>query len=336
MVNEQKYHVYPTLLQMYLPLAPPFDYCERAKSGFKKIITQGPCRKPGIKSFSHMQIGAFTVEQLSEGFFELFEDGTFQKMDPERVRHAADDPSLGKFSSAIGIDPLFVDTKQGKAKILIDPGLGWGLDHNSRFKDTSSVVTNLAIFNVKPEEITHVILSHLHFDHAAGSTFVDDEFTTRATFPNASYLVHREEWDYALSRFDQKKTVKGAGYKLDELWKLAAEKRIRFIEKEIHELLPGITLMKTGGHTPGHMVVKLESRGKFAYFMGDLIPTEYHLNHYGMKQIDMDPIQSKKARTILLRQALKEKAIIFFYHSLFKKTGQLSLDDKKRYVLVDV
>jgi glyoxylase-like metal-dependent hydrolase (beta-lactamase superfamily II) len=281
-----------------------------------------------------MQIGTFTIEQLSEGFFELFEDGTFQKMDPSRVKLAADDPTLGKFSSALGIDPLLVDT--GTKKIVIDPGLGWGLDHNSRFKDTSNVVTNLNIFGHKPEDIDHVILSHLHFDHAAGCTFVNSDFKTEATFPNALYHVHTLEWEYAIESVDRRKNTPGADYRMDELWKLAAEKRLRFIDREIHDLLPGVTLMKTGGHSPGHTVVKLESDGKFAWYMGDLVPTEYHLNHYSMRQIDLDPIQSKKAKTIILRQALKENALMFFYHSLYKKSGKLSLDEKRRYVLLDV
>jgi glyoxylase-like metal-dependent hydrolase (beta-lactamase superfamily II) len=281
-----------------------------------------------------MQIGDFALEQLSEGFFELFEDGSFQKMDPDRIRYAADDPSLGKYSSALGIDPLLITN--GETNIVVDPGLGWGLDHNSRYRDTSNVVTNLNIFGLRPEDIHHVVLSHLHYDHVAGSTFVDQHIKTCAVFPNAFYHVHKLEWEHALAYPQQETQMKGAGYRLDELYKLAAENRFEFMEEDLYELIPGITLMKTGGHTPGHMVVKIESGGKMGYFMGDLVPTEYHLNHYSMKRVDLDPIQSKKAKTIILRQALKEKAVMFFYHSLYKKAGRISLDKKKRYVLKDV
>jgi glyoxylase-like metal-dependent hydrolase (beta-lactamase superfamily II) len=281
-----------------------------------------------------MQIGDFAIEQLSEGFYELFEDGTFQKMDPDRIRNASEDPSLGKYSSALGIDPLLITN--GETNIVIDPGLGWGLDHNSSYQDTSNVVTNLSIFGLRPEDIHHVVLSHLHFDHSAGCTFVDNSFKTRAVFPNAVYHVHRSEWEHAISEVGHEKQNKGAGYRLDELYKLAAEERFHFLKEEIFELIPGISLIKTGGHSPGHMVVKIESNGQAGYFMGDLVPTEYHLNHYSMKLADLDPIQSKKAKTILLRQALKENAVMFFYHSLYKKSGQLSLDEKKRYVLKEI
>jgi len=82
------------------------------------------------------------IEQLSEGFFEIFEDGSFQKMDPSRLDNVSEDTSLGKYSSALGIDPLLIQSN-GKT-IVIDPGLGWGLDHRSSYNDTSSVVTQLS------------------------------------------------------------------------------------------------------------------------------------------------------------------------------------------------
>jgi glyoxylase-like metal-dependent hydrolase (beta-lactamase superfamily II) len=273
------------------------------------------------------------IEQLSEGFFELFEDGTFQKMDPSRLEPAGEDPNLGKFTSAIGVDPLLI-CKEGK-NIVVDPGLGWGLDHKSSYRDTSNVVTNLDIFGIKPEEIDLVILTHLHFDHMAGCSYVNSESETTAVFPNARYLVHKDEWDFALARIHKRVNQPGANYNLDEMYKLAAEERIEFIEGDLMSPAEGLTLIKTGGHTPGHMIVKFSDQEKKAYFMGDLVPTEYHLNHYSMKLVDTDPIQAKKTKTILLKQALREKATLYFYHSLYKKSGTLSRDKHKKYVLLD-
>lgn len=281
-----------------------------------------------------MKIGRFTLEQLSEGFFELFEDGSFNKMDPSRLKNPADDPSLGKYSSALGVDPLLITN--GETNMLVDTGLGWGLDYRSHYKDTSNVVTNLDIFGLRPEDIHYVILTHLHFDHAAGSTYVSDNLETTPTFPNAKYLVHHTEWEFALAEFQNPKTTAGADYRLDELYRLVADHKVSFIYDDLYEPLEGIFLMKSGGHTPGHLVVKIQDQGKTAYFMGDLIPTEYHLNHYSMKQVDYDAVQSKKAKTLFLRKAFKEQALMFFYHSLYKKAGKLSRDKHKKYVLLDV
>ena len=279
-----------------------------------------------------MKIGDFTIEQLSEGFFELFEDGTFQKMESSRLDNLKDDPNIGKFTSAIGIDPLLI--QKGGKNILVDPGLGWGLDSGSQYKKASNVVTNLDIFDLSPRDIHYVILTHLHFDHAAGISRVSEDLKTEPTFPNAEYILHRDEWDYALSQIDRDIKLPGAGYKLDEIYKLIAQQRFRFVDKEIYEPVEGVFAIKTGGHTPGHMIVKLKDGENSAYFMGDLVPTEYHLNHYSMRNVDIEPLQSKKAKTLLLKQALKEKAVMFFYHSLFKKSGKLSRDPQKKYILL--
>lgn len=280
-----------------------------------------------------MNIGDSIIEQLSEGFYELFEDGSFQKMESSRLDNLKDDPNIGRFTSAIGIDPLLI--QKGDQNILIDPGLGWGLDSGSQYKKASNVITNLDIFDLSPEDIDKVILTHLHFDHAAGISYVSDDFETQPTFPNAEYIVHREEWDYALSQIDTGEKTPGAGYQLDEIYKLVAQGRFVFIEEEVYEPVKGLLAIKTGGHTPGHMIIKLEEKEQTAYFMGDLIPTEYHLNHYSMRDIDVDPVQAKKSKTLLLKQALKERAVMFFYHSLFNKSGQLSRDPQKKYILLN-
>ncbi len=273
----------------------------------------------------------FTIEQLSEGFFELFEDGTIRKMNPKRLENPLDDPNLGKYSSALGIDPLLITN--GEENMIVDPGLGWGLDHKSDFEDTSNVITNLDIFGLRPEDIQHVVLTHLHFDHAAGATFVNEKFETTATFPNATYYVHQEEWEYALTQLDNNNDLIGADYRLDELYKLVAEKRIHFIKEDKLTLLKGIDLIKTGGHTPGHLIVKISDEEKVAYFLGDLIPTEFHLNQSSHPQTVLDSAQAQQAKKLILRNAFKENAIMYFYHSLYRKTGQLSVDKNQKYVL---
>lgn len=280
-----------------------------------------------------MKTDRFQIEQLSEGFFEIFRDSTLQKMNPERLESIQDDSSLGKHSSPIGIDPVYIT--DGDIHILLDAGLGWGLDHRSTYKNTSNTVTNLEIFGVKPEQIQFVVLSHLHYDHAAGSTRVNEHFKTEPVFPNARYILQRKEWESALNAPEKPGTGTGAGYRMDELYKLAAEKRFHFIDEDFYELIPGIDLIRSGGHTAGHQIVRIHTGNSTAYYMGDLIPTEYHLNHYAMKQMDEDPLQSKKFKTLLLREAFKSGSYLFFYHSLYKKSGKLARDEDKKYVLLE-
>jgi len=280
-----------------------------------------------------MILGDFVVEQLSEGFFELFRDGSFVKMDPARLNEPETDPSLGRYSSALGIDPLLVQTPD--MNIMIDPGLGWGLDFKSVHKNTSNVKTNLDVFGLTPEDIDLVILSHLHYDHSAGATFVSDSLNTTPTFPNARYLLHRDEWNYALSENNKNENQAGADYRLDELYRLAADNRFEFLDSEQTIIHKGVTILKSAGHTPGHLIVKLNSKDETAYYLGDLIPTEYHLNHYPMKMLDENPLIAKKMKTVVLREALRKNAHLFFYHSLYRKSGRLSKDKDRQYIILD-
>ncbi|HKL19051.1 MAG TPA: MBL fold metallo-hydrolase, partial [Halalkalibaculum sp.] len=142
-----------------------------------------------------MKIGRFSIEQLSEGRFEIFSDGTINR---EPVNQSEQESStLGKSgdSARIGINPILISDEN--YKVLLDTGLGWGLDAGSSYKNVSNIASNLDIFDLKPEDITHVILSHLHYDHAAGSSYTNEESVTCATFPNADYYVQRREWEYA-------------------------------------------------------------------------------------------------------------------------------------------
>lgn len=281
-----------------------------------------------------MRIGKFEVEHLSEGIFEAYEDGTFKKVDSDTITGAAQSAYGQELTAKIGIDPILI--KSGKHNILIDTGLGWGLDSKSTYKDTSNLKTNLDIFGLTPDDITHVVLTHLHFDHAGGATYVDENTSTKPTMAYANYFVQKVEWAYALQQVGKDQIQKGAHYDLDEFYRLAADEKLAFIVDSHFELLPGIELIRTGGHTPGHQIVKIQSEGDTAYILGDLLPSEEHLNQYAMKQMDVDPLQSKKAKTLLLRQAHEEHAVLLFYHSIHTKAGRLLKDVDKRYVLEDV
>lgn len=281
-----------------------------------------------------MNIGRFEIELLSEGIFEAHKDGVFKKINSADITGKQVKPQFGNQPATVGINPILIRT--GKQNILLDTGLGWGLDNKSKFTETSNLLTNLDIFGLTPADITHVVLTHLHFDHAAGSTYVDYRTSTQPTLPNANYFVQKVEWYYALEQLEAQKSSPGAGYELDELYKLAADDKLVMITEPTFDLLPGIKLMHTGGHTPGHQVVKIEDAGQTAYFLGDLVPSEQHLNHYGMQHVDVDPLKAKKVKTLILRQAAQEKALLLFYHSVQAKAGTLRQNRDKKFILREV
>lgn len=283
-----------------------------------------------------MQIGSLTVEVLSEGKFEVFQDGHINRFpdDEDKSSDTSAEMGIGSQSIIVGINPILVTC--GDRKILLDTGLGWGLDAGSSYTGVSNVSTNLAIFGLTPEDITHVVLSHLHYDHAAGCSYIDSASGTRATFPNATYYLHKEEWNFALARTAHESHARGTGYQLDEFYRLMADDRVLLVSGKTTELIEGITLLHTGGHTPGHQVVYLQSGEECACYPGELIPSSLHLNYYSSHQQDSDPMQAKKAKVRLLKKVYREQAVLLFYHSQHGQSGRLIKDDDKHYVLADI
>jgi len=279
-----------------------------------------------------MEIGRFHIEQLSEGQFSVYKDGTINRITPEEADSDREIHGSAQQPGKVGIDPILISG--GEHHILLDTGLGWGLDAGSDYRDVSNIRTNLNIFDREPEDITHVILSHLHYDHMAGCSYTDDNSATRATFPNAVYYVQKREWEYGISLVEgDKEQPYGPKYNLDEFYRLVADERVVFIEDDKVELIPGITIIWTGGHTPGHQAVAIRDGDQAAYYLGDLLPNENHLNKYSMRGLDLYPVQAKKMKTRLMRQAFDENAYLLFYHSLYSKLGRLVKDKDKNFVL---
>lgn len=278
-----------------------------------------------------MKLGRFSIEQLSEGRFEIFSDGTINREPVDQSKEQTDAFGESDDSARIGINPILISDEQHK--ILLDTGLGWGLDAGSSYKNVSNIASNLDIFDLKPEDITHVILSHLHYDHSAGSSYTNDDSLTCATFPNADYFVQRREWEYALEEQFSENKLKGCDYNLDDLYRLVAEDRITFLEQDHTEIIEGINVIWTGGHTPGHQAVRIHDSDETGYYLGDLLPSEHHLNQYSMRQLDVEPLAAKKMKIQLLRNAFEEEALILFYHSLYSSVGRLEKDDNKKYIL---
>lgn len=279
-----------------------------------------------------MQIGAFTIEILSEGRFEIFRDGHInrwtasgQQLEPV--------PTDGN-SSVVGINPVLIKT--GPYNLLLDAGLGWGMDAGSSYGNISNVSTNLDIFGLEPSDITHVILSHLHYDHAAGCSFTASDYSIQPIFPNATYYVHRREWEYALKQVETERKIPGADYQLDDFYRLIADERVELLEATTNQILKGITTLWTGGHTPGHQITIIHANGESAYYLGDLLPSSTHLNHYEMGKLDTNPVQAKKRKVQLLRSAFKEQACLFFYHSQYSQAGSLKKNKDKQYVLQEI
>lgn len=280
----------------------------------------------GLLHFSIMHIGEFRIEQLSEGIFEMSAAGSIQKVrDPRGSDDSAPD------TVRVGLDPVLVDT--GNTCVLLDAGLGMGLDFEESERNTSNIVTNLEIFGYSASDIRHVILSHLHIDHIGGISYTDALGSIRATLPNAVIHVQSAEWQAAMNSVHEPDHTSGPAYEPDSLYRLMADGRIHLIDQPRTEILPGCTVIQTAGHTPGHQIVRIHSAGASAYFAGDLLPNEQSLRKPVALHNDHDSVRARKARALLAQQAWREKSMLLFYHSEFVKAGRIAYDKARRFVV---
>jgi len=161
---------------------------------------------------------------------------------------------------------------------------------------------------VKPAEITDVILTHLHFDHAGGSTYRDGG-EIKPTFPNAKYYVQRAHWEQA-----QRPTEKDRGsFMPDDFIPLHRHGVLEFTEGE-GEILPGIQVLVMNGHTAAQQLPKISHGTTTLLFCCDLFPTTSHIPLPYIMAYDLRPLVTLEEKKRILGRAYEERWTLFFEH----------------------
>ena len=218
---------------------------------------------------------------------------------------------------------LLVETPD--ALVLIDTGAGnkedekfhhiYGLENEGSPTRLEDAIRDAGF---SPEDVDLVIDTHLHFDHAGGNTWRDEEGSVRLAFPRARYVVQRGEWEFAHSRNERVR----ASYLPDNFDPVAEADRFTFVEGE-HEILPGIRLLPTPGHTPYHQSVLLSSEDETACFLADVIPTSAHLPLPWIMGYDLEPLVTLESKRGLLARAKDEDWLLIFEHDPVVPWGRL-------------
>ena len=173
------------------------------------------------------------------------------------------------------------------------------------------------------EDVALVIDTHLHFDHAGGNTFRDRDGRILPAFPKARYIVQRGEYEWA--RRPNERTA--ASYFPHNFEPIKERGLFDFVEGD-REVVSGIHVRRTPGHTPHHQSVLLESGGERAFYPADLVPTSAHLPLPWIMGYDVEPLVTLETKRTYLRQAAEEKWLVVFEHDASVAWGRVVYDGK--------
>ncbi len=214
--------------------------------------------------------------------------------------------------------------------ILVDNGNGDKEtdDFMARFKfeGRGALDRALAQHGVKPEDITLCILTHLHFDHAGGSTRFDGEGKVVPSFPNARYVVQKKDLDDA-----RHPNLRVKASYLAKNWEpLEAAAVLDTVEGET-ELLPGISVRMAPGHIEGLQTVTIQGGGRKLIYLADLIPTARHIQPAWVMGYDLDVVTCVETRQQVLAEVTGTDTVLVFEHDPDIPAGTVSRDEKGRY-----
>jgi len=273
-----------------------------------------------------MRLGSFELIPLFDGSLRL-DGGAMFGVVPKPLwtrRIPADDRNRIQ----LAMRPLLVRT--GDANILIDAGIGdkmgpkdqdiYGLDR-SRSLDVSLVEAGLTA-----ADIDIVIATHLHFDHIGGST-VRTESGLRPRFPRARHIIRTGEWDDATHPHERNR----GSYIADNFVPLLSAGVVEFHDDDI-EVVPGIRVRRTGGHTRHHEMVVITSGGRTAVFVADLIPTTAHVDEPWIMGYDLYPVETLECKRAFLKEAIEREYVIFFEHDMTVPAGVIRQEGGRKTV----
>jgi glyoxylase-like metal-dependent hydrolase (beta-lactamase superfamily II) len=251
-----------------------------------------------------LDLGACRLTSLDDGSFPVAAGAYFANV-PDAIwrREVATDPD-GRIP--VGHNCGLIDT--GSERVLVDTGYG-GDTHGGR---TGHLMAELDRAGIRPDEVTIVVNTHAHGDHAGGNTIHD-----APAFPRARYFLARADWAHFGSRADDVHHV-ARNFGIP-----AAHGMLTLFEGRL-ELAPGVCLLPTPGHTPGHTSVLVSSQGRTALCLGDVCHHPLHVAHPDwVSTFDVDPARNVDTRRWLFALAHARAAVVLCPHAPAPGLGRL-------------
>jgi len=270
-----------------------------------------------------INIGKFKITALDFGSFKLDGGAMFgvvPKVLWERV-HPADEKN--RIDMALRCLLIEVDDR----KILVDTGFGAGRAEKFKriygYQGSENYLDDvLSIHGHARDQITDVILTHLHFDHVGGATQGKGS-EPRPAFPQATYYIQRRQLDHARSGFERDR----ASFFPEDFEPLIEAGVVKLVDGA-WELLPGLSMFTCDGHTPSQQLVRIEDRGDTLIYAADLIPFASHFSLPWIMAYDLEPVKTLVEKRKLLKEAAERGWTFFFEHDPGTVTARVRVGER--------
>jgi glyoxylase-like metal-dependent hydrolase (beta-lactamase superfamily II) len=276
-----------------------------------------------------MTIGDYRLDAVETGTFAL-DGGAMFGVVPKPLWEKTNPPD-GRNRIIMAARALLI--RGGGRTILVDTGNGTKFSDKLRdiyAIDTGAhdIATSLRALGVGPADITDVILTHLHFDHAGGATVRAGDRVV-AAFPNATYYVQEEHWDAAQTPTERDR----ASFFADDFLPLHRDGRLRLLAGP-EEVFPGIQFRIFHGHTTALQAPLISDGKTTVLFCADLIPLTPHVSLPWIMAYDLRPLVTLEEKRLVLRSAADEGWVLFFEHDPLTAAATVRLTEKG-YVVAD-
>ena len=262
-----------------------------------------------------MNLGTSSIHVISDGTY-LLDGGSIFGQVPKSMWEQYIKPDR-RNRVRLGLNCLVIQTPD--ANILVDTGAG--SKRPDRFKELyglngNKLLKGLRGLGLTARDIDIVILTHLHFDHSGGSTKLDRTGNAVPTFPKAKYMVQTDCWEEANSPNER---YEDAFYR-DDFLPLQEKGLLTLLEGD-DEVIPGVTVKVADGPARGHQMVLVERGSEKIAYVGDLIPTPYHLPLPYIPALDESPNDTLSQKRDLLRMVVNGGWLVIFGHGFEHKAG---------------
>ncbi|RPJ60437.1 MAG: MBL fold metallo-hydrolase [Acidobacteria bacterium] len=273
-----------------------------------------------------LKFGKFDLHLVSDGNFWL--DGGAMFGVVPRILWEKKTTADEKNRIRLGLNCLLVRT--GSHNVLIDTGCGEKYTEKEvriyRIEHDVTLQGQLARLGLTTSDIDIVLNTHFHFDHCGGNTCCDGNLIV-PTFPKAEYVVRAEEYEDA-----SVPNERSAASYYEHNWAVLRQRHMLRLAEEDEEILPGIRLLHTPGHTRGHQSVLIESEGRSLLFMADLCPTSAHIPLPWIMAYDLYPMTTLEVRKDIYQRAVAGNWLLLFEHDPHQPAGYLQ-EAEGKYLL---